>query len=232
LTFSSDRMRFPRCSHLLIAIASALAVVPVPAYAQDVVEESLPPTPLSFWGVSLRAPVDTTALQVGRCSSGSDFARATGAFSPTLDDFLFGPLPHEHTDSLPVLRALSSFEVCIHSVPVSGATVFETIMDSTVVHALFMWVEPAERPSADSVGGLVSELYGEPDIRERGVDLWSADSMEIYVESNSRLGYGVTITLSDARGCERFERLVHRGTPPPPERNRNRCWEPVGTRRQ
>jgi hypothetical protein len=227
-----DLGRVRRSSQLLIAIASALAALPGSTYAQDPVDESHSPTCFSFWGVRLRAPVDTTVLQVGRCRPASEFAHAMGAFSGTIDDLLFGILPHEHNDSLPVLRALSSFEVCIHSVPISGATVFQTIMDSTVVHALFMWTEPADRPSADSLGGLVTELYGEPDIRERGVDRWSADSMDIYVESRSRLGYGVTITLSDARGCERFERLLHRGTPPPPERDRARCWEPVSGRRQ
>ena len=221
-------MRLKLACHLRVAVATALAIVPGPTLAQ---QPNHPVAPVSFWGVRLGTPLDTAGLGVGRCLSGSEFAHMSGTYLSVTDDFLFGLLAHEHNDSLPVLRALDSVQVCIHSVPASGATAFVTIMDSLVVHAVFMWTDPAEkRPSVDSLAGLIAELYGEPNVQERGLRRWSADSVELYVEISSRLG-GVTIALSDARGCEQFERLVHRGESRPKEPTRNRCWEQVSRKR-
>lgn len=224
-------MRLKHACYLPVAVATALAIVTGPAFAQDPADESHPVAPISFWGVRLGAPLDTAGLGVGRCMSGSEFAHASGTYSRITDDFLFGLLPHEHNDSIPVLHVLDSVRVCFHKVPTSGATVFVTIMDSLVVRALFMWTNPAERPSVDSLAGLIAELYGKPNVHERGLRRWSADSVDLFVESSSRLGYGVTITLSDARGCEQFERLVHRGESRPKEPTRNRCWEQVSSKR-
>ena len=233
LALEIEAMRLLRSSHLLITVASAVATVPGPTLAQPPAGGDHPVAPVSLWGVRVGAPLDTALLGVGRCMSGSEFAHVSGTYSRISDDFLFGLLPHEHNDSIPVLRVLDSVQVCIHAVPTSGATAFVTIMDSLVVHALFMWTDPAERPSVDSLGGLVAELYGEPDVHERGLRRWSADSVDLSVENSSRLGQGVTITLSDARGCEQFERLVHRGESrqSPKEPTRNRCWEQVSLKR-
>jgi hypothetical protein len=224
-------MRLKRACQLPVTVATALAIVTGPALAQDPADESHPVAPVSFWGVQLGTPLDTAGLQIGRCMSGSEFAHQSGAYSKVSDDFLFGELPHEHEDSLAVLRVLDSVRACFHRVRDSGAMLIATIMDSLVVHALFMWTDPAERPSVDSLGGLIAELYGEPDVQERGLRRWSADSVDLYLESSSRLGYGVTITLSDARGCEQYERLVHRGESRPQEPTRNRCWEQVNRKR-
>ncbi len=227
-------MRLKRAGHLPVTVASALAlaIVTGPALAQHPPGGNHPVVPVSFWGVRLRAPLDTAALKVGRCMSGSEFAHVSGTYSRVTDDFLFGLLPHEHNDSLPVLRVLDSVQVCPSFVPTSGAKAFVTIMDSLVVRAFFMWLDPPERPSVDSLAGLIAELYGEPNVQERELRRWSADSLDLYVESSSRLGFGVTITLSDARGCEQFERLVHRGeSRPTKEPTRNSCWEQVSRKR-
>jgi len=223
----TDLTRVFRSSCLLTAMVATLAATPGPTSAQTAAAEGVPP-PVSFWGVRLRAPLDTTEVEVGGCVSGSEFAHGMGTYSRLLDDMLLGLLPHEHEDSLPVLRALDSVQVCIASVPTSGAMVFGTVMNSLVVHALFMWPDEANRPSVASPRRLVAEQYGRPNIREEGVHRWAADSVSLDVESVSRLGYGVTLTLSDARGCEQFERVLHGGTPPPAEPTRNPCWTPVG----
>jgi len=179
--------------------------------------------PLALWGVRLRAPLDTKALQLGRCMSGAEFAHVGGTYSPIADAVIVGA-PHQHRDSVAVLRALAPTRVCFARVP-SGATVITTALSDTVVNAMFYWPDTGGRPSEDSISHVLTRLYGRPVVNEFGTPVWSRDSTGIYLADKGPYWEGTTISLSDQRACVRHERLVHRTEPlvGPPDSTTNQC---------
>src|SRR5438105_2057482 len=86
---------------------------------------------------------------------------------------------------------------------------------------------PASRaPQYNRLLELVKASYGEPLHNRHGVEFWSADTMDIYINHRSFYNEAPSLNLSDARVCERFERLVHREHPAPASVNPqgNHCW--------
>ena len=179
--------------------------------------------PLALWGVRLRAPLSTKAIQVGRCMSGAEFAHVGGAYSPIADAVIMGA-PHQHRDSVAVLRALAPARVCFGRVT-PGATVITTTISDTVRNAIFYWPDAVGRPSEDSMSHVLTRLYGPPSVNEFGTPVWSQDSTGIYLAEKGPYWEGTTISLSDQRACVRYERLVHRTEPliGPPDSTTNRC---------
>jgi hypothetical protein len=179
--------------------------------------------PLALWGVRLRAPLTSTAMRVGRCMSGPEFAHVGGTYSPIADAVIMGA-PHQHNDSVAVLRALATARVCFGRVT-SGATVITTTVSDTVANAIFYWPDAVGRPSEDSISHVLTRLYGRPSVNEFGTPIWLQDSTGIYLAEKGPYWEGTTISLSDQRACVRYEQLVHRTEPivGPPDSTTNRC---------
>jgi hypothetical protein len=180
-------------------------------------------TPLSLWGVRLRAPLDTANVRTTRCMSAPEFAHIGGTYSIIADAALMGA-PHQHRDSAVVLHALAPARVCYARVS-SGATVIVTSVGDTVTNALFFWPDSVDRPSEGSMLRFLTKLYGRPIINELNTPVWSRDSTGLYLAPQGPYWDGTTITLGDTRACVRYEALVHRYEPlvGPPDSVANRC---------
>src|SRR6267143_6156168 len=105
--------------------------------------------------------------------------RTRRRYSPIADAVIVGA-PHQHRDSVAVLRALAPTRVCFARVP-SGATVITTALSDTVVNAIFYWPDTGGRPSEDSISHVLTRLYGRPVVSEFGTPVWSRDSTGIYL---------------------------------------------------
>ena len=187
--------------------------------------------PDHVFGVELRRPLDPSAFTRQACVGARDFAYRRGSYSIVTDDVLFG-VPHEHQDTLAVLAALDSFTVCVGQTRELNATAVVTLFDSVAGNAHVFWPEGHPAPDYDRLLTMLTEMYGEPRRNERGVRSWSADSMQLYINRRGMYNDGPALDLSDARACERFERLVHRQRAAPvytdslgnPDPRSNYCW--------
>ena len=198
-----------------ISAVSAVALL-------TVIATQRPTGPLALWGIRLRAPLDTTTIQLGRCMSGAEFAHVGGAYSPIVDAVILGA-PHQHRDSALVLRALGPARVCFTKVA-SGATAITTALSNSVVNAIFFWPN-APRPSEDSIAHVLTRLYGPPSVNEYGTSFWQRDSTGIYLAEKGPGWEGTTVSLNDQRACVRYERIIHRTEPlvGPADSITNRC---------
>jgi len=107
-----------------------------------------------------------------------------------------------------------------------NATAVVTLSDSVVGNAHIFWPDEGRAPEYNRLLELVKASYGEPLHNRYGVQFWSADTMDIYINRRSFYNEAPSLNLSDARVCERFERLVHREHPAPASMNPegNHCW--------
>jgi hypothetical protein len=156
-----------------------------------------------------------------RCFTARQFALEDGFYSIVTDDALFN-VPHEHLDTAAVLAALDSFTVCRAHTRERNASAIITLLDSTVADALISWPD-GNAPAYDSMLAMLTHTYGEPFQSTDAVPFWSADSMRIYLTTRSSYDEGTTLTLSDARSCERFERMVHSHNSR--DQRREPCWK-------
>jgi hypothetical protein len=189
------------------------------------------PVPDEALGITLRKPLNPAAFTRQRCVNGRAFAFIFGHYSVVSDDALFS-VPHEHDDSAAVLAALDSFTVCIVETRELSALAFVTLDDSLVSHATIFWDEEDKAPKPAEVLALLTPRYGEPLKNAYRVQYWSADSIDLYINSQGLYNEATAVTLDDSRACRRFERLVHRGHPPPvyvkengdPDPSSTYCW--------
>lgn len=189
------------------------------------------PLPDQVFGVVLGEPFNPVAFTRQTCVRARDFAFRSGSYSIVTDDVLFG-VPHEHQDTTAVLAALDSFTVCVGETRELNATAVVTLSDSVVGNAHIYWPVPRQAPEFDSTLRILRETYGEPIQNEYGDRLWSADSLELSFKHRGFYSDGASLTLSDARVCEHFERLVHRQHAAPvyvdslgnPDPRSNHCW--------
>jgi len=181
--------------------------------------------PDSLFGIVLRKPFNPLAFTRHTCLGARDFAYRPGPYSIVTDDILFEP-PHEHEDTADVLAALDSFTVCVGETRELNATAVVTLSDSVVGNAHIFWPDEGRAPQYNRLLELVKASYGEPLHNRHGVEFWSADTMDIYINHRSFYNEAPSLNLSDARVCERFERLVHREHPAPASVNPqgNHCW--------
>jgi hypothetical protein len=180
---------------------------------------ALPSAPNRVLGIVLRQPLNPAAVLGQRCFTGRQFALEDGFYDIVTDDILFS-VPSEHQDTAAVLAALDSFPACRVRTRELNATAIVTLSDSVVGHALIDW-PGGGAPTYESMVRALTQTFGEPFQSAWGVPYWSADSMAIHVNKRGPYGDGTTLTLSDARVCERYERLVHRGDRRPHEP----CWK-------
>jgi len=182
-------------------------------------------------GIVLGKRFDAAAFTRSLCVPARDFAFRGGSYSIVTDDVLFA-VPHEHEDSADVLAALDSFTVCVGETRELNATAIVTLSDSIVGNAHVFWPDERQGPAFDRVRTLLTESFGDPRQNKYGDGFWSADSLEVSLNHRGFYTDGTSLTLSDGRVCERFERLVHRqhaapiytdslGTPDP---RSNHCW--------
>ena len=167
------------------------------------------PLPNQVFGIELGQVFNPVAFTRQACVRARDFAVRRGSSSIVTDDVLFG-VPHEHQDTTAILAALDSFTVCAGETRELNATAVLTLSDSVVGNAHIFWPVPSEAPEFDSLLRMLRETYGEPIQNAYGDRLWSADSLELSLNHRGFYSDGVSLTLSDARVCEHFERLVHR----------------------
>lgn len=187
--------------------------------------------PDHVFGVELRKPLNAVAFSRHACTGARDFAYRRGFYSTVTDDVLFG-VPHEHQDTIAVLAALDSFTVCVGETRDLNAIAIVTLFDSVVGNAHIFWPDASQAPGYDRMLTNLMELYGEPFQNEYGVRFWSADSMKLYINRRGFYTDGTALDLSDARVCDRFERLVHRQRAAPvyvdslgnPDPRSNYCW--------
>jgi hypothetical protein len=167
------------------------------------------PLPDQVFGVVLGKRFNPVAFTRQTCVRARAFAFRRGSYSIVTDDVLFG-VPHEHEDTTAVLAALDSFTVCMGETRELNARAVVTLSDSVVGNAHFFWSIPSQAPAFDSLLRVLSETYGEPIQNRYGDRLWSNDSLELSLNHRGFYSDGASLTLSDARVCEHFERLVHR----------------------
>jgi len=84
------------------------------------------------------------------------------------------------------------------------------VFDSVVGHAHIFWPDESQTPEYGRMLAMLTRIYGQPLQNDYGVQFWSADSMELTVNHRGFHTDGTSLTLKDARVCERFERLVQR----------------------
>ena len=182
------------------------------------------PVPDRIFGIVLRQPLNPRAVVGERCFTARQFAFEGKSYSIVTDDALFS-VPHEHQDTAAVLAALDSFTVCRAHTRERNASAIITLLDSAVADALISWPD-GNAPVYDRMLATLTQTYGEPFQSAYGVPFWSADSMDISVTTRSSYDEGTTLTLSDARSCDRFERMVHSQNYI--DQPREPCWkEPI-----
>jgi len=180
-----------------------------------------PTRPDHIFGISLRQPLKLDAFSARRCWTGREFATEDGEYDIVTDDILVDA-PEEHQDTAAVLAALEQFTACVVVTKELDAGAIVTIADSVVAHALISWPEGGA-PAYDSMLVTLTRMYGEPFQNRFGVRFWAGDSVELYLLRRGPLGPGTTLTLSDARVCERYEALVHRNNTV--DQRSYPCWE-------
>lgn len=176
--------------------------------------------PDRVFGIVLRQPLSPRAVADQRCSTARQFALERGHFSIVADDVLFS-VPDEHQDTAAVLAALDSFTVCRATTRELGASAIITLSDGLVEHVLLSWPR-GNAPTRERVRAQLTRDFGEPLQSASGVPYWSSDSMEITITDRGPYDDGTTLNVSDARVCERFERLVHSRSR---DQTRQPCWE-------
>ena len=179
------------------------------------------PVPDRIFGIVLRQPVNPRAVVGQRCFTARQFALEDGFYSIVTDDALLS-VPHEHQDTAAVLAALDSFTVCRAHTRELNASAIITLLDSAVADALISWPD-GNAPAYDRMLATLTHTYGEPFHSDYGVPFWSADSMDIFLTTRSSYDEGTTLTLSDARSCERYERMVHSHNSR--DQHREPCWK-------
>lgn len=177
--------------------------------------------PDRVFGVVLRQPLDSHAFVGQHCFTGRQLALEDGFYEIVTDDILFS-VPEEHQDTTAVLAALDLFTACRVHTHELKATAIITLLDSVVEHALVYWPD-GDAPPYERMLAMLTRMYGEPYQSSYGVPYWSADSMAISLNKRSIYGDGTELTLSDARVCERYERLVHRNNSR--DQRRGPCWK-------
>lgn len=177
--------------------------------------------PDHLFGITLRQRLNPGAVSAQRCSTGREFALEDGVFDIVADDILFSA-PEEHQDTSAVLAALAQFTACAVLTREGNAAAIVTIADSLVGNALITWPEGGA-PSYDEMVTTLTQMYGEPFQNQFGVRYWAQDSMEIHLGRRGPFGAGTTLTLSDARACEKYEVLVHRNNNI--DHRSSPCWE-------
>lgn len=177
--------------------------------------------PDHVFGIVLRRPLDRAAIFGGRCISGRQFALMDGTYDIVSDDIL-ASATEEHQDTAAVLAALDSLTACMTRTRERGATAVITLVDTIVGHAVIYWPDGGD-PSYDSMVVTLAGMYGEPYQNPWGVRFWAADSMSIYLNKRSLFGRGTAVTLTDARLCGRYERLVHQRNTR--DRHTYPCWK-------
>ena len=194
------------------------------------------PAPDHVFGIVLRQPLHADAFVRQHCSSARQFAFRRGSYSIVTDDVLFGT-PHEHGDTAAVLAALDSFTVCAVETKELNATAIVTLSDSVVTGAHVFWPDESRAPEYDRILASLQQTYGEPYQYKSGVRYWSADSMDLTINHRGFYTDGTSLSLGDARGCDRYERRVHRSAPAPvytdslgnADPRSNHCWVRPGT---
>jgi hypothetical protein len=171
-------------------------------------------------GIVLRQPLNPRAVSDPLCLTGRQLALEDGFYEIVTDDILFS-VPDEHQDTAAVLAALDSFTACKAHTRELNAMAIITLSDSVVEHALFYWPD-GDGPTYERMLASLTETYGEPYQSAWGVPYWSADSLAIYLNKRGPYGEGTTLDLSDARVCERYERLVHSNNSR--DRRHDPCW--------
>lgn len=187
---------------------------------QSAARPSVPP-PDHVFGIVLRQPLDAGAVSGTRCFTGRQFALEDGFYEIVTDDVLVSA-PEEHQDTAAVLAALDSIAACRAQTRELHATAIITLTDSIVSHAMIYWPDGGA-PPYESMLARLTQMHGEPFQTAWGVPFWSADSMVIYLNKRSVYGPGTTVSLTDARVCERYERLVHRNNSR--DRRYYPCWK-------
>ncbi len=210
-------MRRQVCLFALVSIAACAGSYAAPRSAPAPRRSE----PDRIFGIVLRQPLNPRAVAGQRCFTARQFALEDGFYSIVADDALFS-VPDEHQDTAVVLAALDSFTVCRAHTRELNATAIITMLDSAVGHALISW-PGGNAPAYDSMLAMLTQTYGEPFHSSYGVPFWSADSLDIYLTTRSSYDEGTTLTLSDARSCERFERMVHSHNSR--DQRREPCWE-------
>lgn len=172
-------------------------------------------------------PLQQTPLRIRLCESGRAYAYPKGRYDIVSDDILFS-VPHEHSDSTPVLAALDSATACLGHLPAEGALVLTTLVRDSIVHIIITWPDTARPKSHDAVVSEVTAAYGPPFVNTHGVPIWYGDSTKIVVTRRGPYGKTPHAVLSDARACAWFEQLVHRTKPAPRyvSPDSNSCWAP------
>ncbi len=207
------------CAFALVSIAACAGRHAAPA-SVSAPRRSVPP-PDRIFGIVLRQPLNPRAVAGQRCFTARQFALEDGFYSIVTDDALLS-VPHEHQDTAAVLAALDSFTVCRAHTRERNASVIITLLDSAVADALISWPD-GNSPAYDSMLATLTRTYGEPFHSDYGVPFWSADSMDIFLTMRSSYDEGTTLTLSDARSCERYERMVHSHNSR--DLRREPCWK-------
>jgi len=177
--------------------------------------------PDRVFGIVLRQPLNPRAVADQRCFTARQFALERGHFSVVADDVLFS-VPDEHEDTAAVLAALDSFTVCRATTHEFRASAIITLSDGVVEHVLISWPD-GNAPTLASIRAQLTRAFGEPLQSAWGVPYWSSDSMAVHLTDRGPYGDGTTLTVSDARICERFERMVHSKSSR--DQRREPCWK-------
>ena len=218
-----------RSATIVVLVCLACASGRTPPSSQAVTHGS--PAPDRVLGIVLGKVFNPAAFTRQSCVRARDFAFRRGSYSVVTDDVLFG-VPHEHEDSAAVLAALDSFTVCVGETQELRATVIVTLSDSIVGNAHIFWPVERQAPVFERLLTTLKESYGEPIQDKYGDAFWSADSLELSLNHRGFYNEAASLSLSDGRMCEHFERLVHRQHAAPlytdslgnPDPRSNHCW--------
>lgn len=192
--------RFP----VLVALSVALTISA--AHAQRVRTPRRTPAVLGLW---LGMPPDSSYLDAPVCRPARETIQPRAIYGDLVASTMFG-LDHQHPDSALTLAAVDSVSMCFGFLPLLGARVALTVVDSLVVTALAFWPDSVEALPFDSVVSLVSSGRGPPLVRGADIAIWTTlNPVFIIVRDRWMLTPRASVVVFDAGACERFERRVH-----------------------
>jgi len=205
----------------LLCLALVLFAVADRTAAQNVQSGGGGAMPDRVFGIVLRQPLSPSAVADQRCFTARRFANEGGYFSIVADDALFS-VPDEHQDTAAVMAALDSFTVCKATTRELGASAIITLSGGVVEHVLLSWPR-GNAPTLERMRAQLTRDLGDPLQSAAGVPYWSSDSMKLTLGDRGPYDDGTTLIMSDARICERYERMVHRNDSR--DRRREPCWK-------
>ncbi|HEY6807567.1 MAG TPA: hypothetical protein VI160_02175 [Gemmatimonadales bacterium] len=180
----------------------------------------------SFDGIAVGGSQDDVMALNGSCRT----PRELDALSPeshpeALVDFAFGfSLPHRHSDTTGIMRALGTAALCRVSLPDVKLLAMVVTIDRIVVGATIVPQRDSLPPGVDSIRRVLRRAWGPPTAPAPTLDSWLGSRYRGYLAVTPVRGQqsGIPeyrIILVDVSACSAFDRrlhrLSHRGTAEP-----------------